>query len=91
MEAKSRPCVFTGYEASAGTYRLIDPAANFRLVITRDVIFHEDESGSRLCHQQLSTSNSERQDFFASLLQGGSADLLIMDHQSHQSGSSPST
>ena len=31
LEAKSRPCVFTGYEASAGTCSLIDPAANFRL------------------------------------------------------------
>ena len=48
LDAKSRPCIFLGYEKTVGTYTLIDPARNFTLVRSRDVAFEEDKSGADL-------------------------------------------
>jgi transposase InsO family protein len=40
MDPKSRRCVFIGYTAVPGTYRLFDPSTR-KVIISRDVLFNE--------------------------------------------------
>jgi hypothetical protein len=43
LDAKSRPCVFIGYDPNSIAYRLYDPIDK-KLIISRDVIFIESDS-----------------------------------------------
>lgn len=43
MDPKSRRCVFIGYTAVPGTYRLYDPVTH-KVIISRDVVFDETSS-----------------------------------------------
>ena len=70
LDVNSRACILIGYEKSAGTYRLLDPADNNRLVVTREVPFQEAESGAKLYLKQLSQpTDTEKEYVFKPLLE----------------------
>ena len=74
--------LFVGYEQSAGIYRLIEPAVNYRLVESREVTFFEDESGAKLCHQEMArATESSDADVFLPLLQSETEDNMAQPQQ----------
>ena len=42
LEDRSQPMLFIGYELGTKAYKYFDPA-NFKVIISRDVIFEEEE------------------------------------------------
>ncbi|NBX97749.1 hypothetical protein EBQ81_02685, partial [bacterium] len=54
LEAKSKACIFVGYDLDSKAYRLLDPSTN-SLIISRDVAFdevHTQHQGMQGGHQQ---------------------------------------